>query len=281
LAGPFYVWDLDAYVWRVHRRRLARGSITLARSRLRLVKSKIGTPATHLGRRLAPVYSVEEAAGYLRIPINTLRSWTIGRRKLKGHEYYEPVLQFVDKRLSRLSFYDLVEAHILRAAVDQDVPLQQLRRGLAYLRKQHPNSPRPLLTYNFLTDGKYLLVGGMLGPKDKDRDVLLNASVHGQLEMTEMLSAHLQLIRGFDEYFDLVGRDRYKMPDTLFPKDGQKIISITSGVYSGRPVIEGTRIPTSIVAQRFLAGEDPAALAKDYRISKERIEAAIKYEQAA
>ena len=121
----------------------------------------------------------------------------------------------------------------------------------------------------------------MLGPGDKDREALLNASVHGQLEMKEILTEHLRLIKGFDEYVMLVGRDRSKMPDTLFPKDGQKIISITSGVFSGRPVIEGTRIPTSIIAQRFLAGEDPAALAKDYRIPKEKIEAAIKYEQAA
>lgn len=229
---------------------------------------------------MRPVYSIEEAAGYLRIPINTLRSWTGARRKIKGQGYYAPVLQFIDNNLNRLSFYDLVEAHILRAAVDQNVPLQQLRRGLEYLRKQHPDNPRPLLTYNFLTDGKYLLVGGMLGPKDKDREALLNASVHGQLEMTGILSEHLQLIRGFEEYLNFVGRDRSDMPDTLFPKDGQKIISITSGIYSGRPVIEGTRIPTSIVAQRFLAGEDAAALAKDYRISKDKIEAAIRYEKA-
>jgi uncharacterized protein (DUF433 family) len=253
----------------------------MAHAKLRLVDSVKDMPDSSTDRRLTPVYSVEEAAGYLRIPINTLRSWTLGRRKASGHGYYEPVLKFVNEDMHRLSFYDLVEAHILRAAVDQNVPLQQLRRGLEYLREHHPDDPRPLLTYNFQTDGKYLLVGGMLGPKDKDREVLLNASAHGQLEMKELLSAHLQLIKGFDEYFELVGRDRRsKMPDTLFPKDGRKIISITSGVYSGRPVIEGTRIPTSIVAQRFLAGESPAALAKDYRISKEKIEAAIRYEKA-
>ena len=249
--------------------------------RLGAVSRRTRISEIHEDRRTRPVYSIEEAAGYLRIPINTLRAWAVGRRKAVGNGYYEPVLQFVNQDLRRLSFYDLVEAHILRAAADQNVPLQQLKRGLAYLREKHPNNPRPLLTYDFLTDGKYLLVGGMLGPGDKDREALLNASVHGQLEMKEILTEHLRLIKGFDEYVMLVGRDRSKMPDTLFPKDGQKIISITSGVFSGRPVIEGTRIPTSIIAQRFLAGEDPAALAKDYRIPKEKIEAAIKYEQAA
>jgi uncharacterized protein (DUF433 family) len=232
-------------------------------------------------RRLRPVYSIPEAAGYLRIPINTLYAWAQGRPK-SGGGHYEPVLQFVDQNTRHLSFYDLVEAHILRAAVEKDVPLQELRRGLKYLREKHPNNPRPLLTYNFRTDGKYLLVGGMLGSKAKDREALVNSSLHGQLEMTGVFQEHLRsLLESFDEYFNLVGRDRSKMPDTIFPKGGNKIVSITSGVHSGRPVIEGTRIPTSVIAQRFDAGEDVMALSKDYRVSKEKIEAAIQYERAA
>ena len=232
-------------------------------------------------QRLIPLYSIEEAAGYLRIPITTLHCWTLGRPKTNGQGAYDPVLQFVDPATHRLSFYDLVEAHILRAAVDRNVPLKLLKRGLAFLRKQHPHNLRPLLTCNFRTDGKYLLVGGMLGSKDKDREVLVNASVTGQLEMTRLLEPNVHLLQSLDEYINLVGRDRSKMPDTLFPKDGRKIVSITTGIFSGRPVIEGTRIPTSVIAQRFNAGEDVRALARDYRIAKEKIEAAIKYEEAA
>jgi uncharacterized protein (DUF433 family) len=232
-------------------------------------------------QRLKPTYSIEEAAGIIRIPMNTLYAWTVGRRKANNSGFYEPVLNFVDQNVRRLSFFDLVEAHILRAAVEQHIPLQQMKRGLAYLRKTHPNNLRPLLTYDFKTEGKFLLVGGMLGSKGKDKEALLNASSYGQLEMTPILEPHLRLLKGLDEYLDLLGRDRSRMPDTLFPRDGHHIISITSGVVSGRPVIEGTRIPTSIVAQRFKAGEDAKALAKDYRIAKEKIEAAIKYEAAA
>jgi uncharacterized protein (DUF433 family) len=101
--------------------------------------------------------------------------------------------------------------------------------------------------------------------------------------MTEVVAPALkQLLSSLDEYFGLVGRDRKsKLPTTLFPKDGGKVVSITSGVFSGRPVIEGTRIPTSVVAQRYLAGEGIGALARDYHIPKDKIEAAIKYEEAA
>jgi uncharacterized protein (DUF433 family) len=222
-------------------------------------------------QRVNPIYSVAEAADYLSIPKNTLYAWTLGRRKANSTDSYPPVLSSVDQHLHRLSFYDLVEAHILRAFIEQKIPLTQMKRGLAFLRQQHPTNPRPLLTYDFVTYGKDLLVKGMLGSKKKDKEALVNASRHGQLEITPVI----------EEYLRLIGRDTSKMPNTLFPKDGHRIVSITSGVVSGRPVIEGTRIPTSVIAQRFNAGEEVKAIAKDYQLSKEKIEAAIKYEKAA
>ncbi len=229
------------------------------------------TPSTK-DRRLNPIYTVEEAAEYLSIPPNTLRAWTLGRRKANSlNEYYPAVLEFVDHQLRRLSFYDLVEAHILRAAVEKNVPIKQVKRGLAYLKEQYPGQARPLLSFDFFTEGKNLLIGGMLGSKEKNREALVNASRHGQLEITSVLEEHLQLI----------SRDANRMPDTLFPKTGNRIVSITTGIVSGRPVIEGTRIPTAVIAQRFRAGEKPADIARDYEIPVEAIEAAIQYEKAA
>jgi uncharacterized protein (DUF433 family)/rhodanese-related sulfurtransferase len=223
-------------------------------------------------QREKPAYSVEEAAGYLGIPVNTLYAWTLGRRKPNSQcEYYPSVLEFVDRRTQRLSFFDLVEAHILRAAVDKEIPLKQIKRGLAYVREAYPQYQRPLLKLDFRTDGKYLLVGGMLGSKEKDREALVNASRHGQLEITGVI----------EEYLELIGWDLDGNPDTIFPKTGQRLVSISSGIVSGRPAIEGTRIPTALIAQRFRAGETQNELAVDYKLPMEAIEAAIKYEKAA
>jgi len=209
-------------------------------------------------RREKPIYSVEEASEYLGIPINTLYAWTLGRRKPKQpDQYYPAVLKFVDRRSRRLSFFDLVEAHILRAATEKDIPLRQIKNGLEFVREHYPNHPRPLLTLDFRTDGKYLLVGGMLGSKEKDIEALVNASRHGQLEMTQII----------EEYLQLIGWDASGDPDTIFPKTGGRVVSITSGIVSGRPAIEGTRIPTAIIAQRFRAGETVEELAAEYNIT--------------
>ncbi len=227
---------------------------------------------TGADRRTLPVYSIEEASGYLGIPVGTLRSWSTGRSK-QDHsgDSYRPVLIGVDQHFRRLSFFDLVEAHILRAAVEKDVPMQHIKRGMNYVRSRYPGDLHPLLSLSFKTDGKYLLIGGMLGSDEKDQEALVNASRDGQLEMTAVI----------EDYLQLVGRAADGLPDTLFPKDGNRVVSITSGILSGRPVIEGTRISTAIVAQRFLAGENIAKLANDYQLPKEKIEAAIKYEKAA
>ena len=223
-------------------------------------------------RRLRPRYTVEEASEYLSIPRGTLRAWTFGRRRPgTEHDYYPSVLEFVDHDNKLLSFYDLVEAHILRAAVECHASLKQVKRGLAYLKSKYPNQSRPLLTFDFYTEGKYLLVGGMLGSRKKDREALVNVSKSGQLEMTPVI----------EDLLSFIGRDEHKMPNTLFPKEGGHVVSITSGIVSGRPVIEGTRIPTAIIAERVLAGETPTDLAVDYKLPLEKIEAAIKYEKAA
>jgi uncharacterized protein (DUF433 family) len=249
-----------------------RGQHTKRRGLLVFRGGNSDMPTAKPDRRESPIYSVEEAADYLGIPVNTLYAWTLGRRKPKlPNQYYPAVLKFVDQRSRRLSFFDLVEAHILRAATEKNIPLGRIKKGLEFVRQNYPNHPRPLLTLDFRTDGKYLLVGGMLGSKEKDIEALVNASRHGQLEMTGIIEGYLQLI-GWDASGD---------PDTIFPKTGQRIVSITSGVVSGRPAIEGTRIPTAVVAQRFRAGETIAELAAEYGISTEAIEAAVKYEKAA
>jgi uncharacterized protein (DUF433 family) len=174
--------------------------------------------------------------------------------------------------LRRLSFFDLVEAHILRGAV-KSLHLRAIKRGLVYLRESYPDDPRPLLGLRFSTDGKALLVRGMLIGEGT-----VNATRFGQIEMDEMIAEHVKPI---DEHLALIARSPDGLPETVYPKTGRKAVSITYGIGSGRPVIEGTRIQTAIIAQRVRAGEKPDELAADYRLSRDAIEAAIQYEKIA
>lgn len=67
--------------------------------------------------REVPLYSVGEASRYLHIPSATLRSWVVGRAYSTqgGESFFEPLLRLPDVDAGRLSFSNLVEAHVLRA----------------------------------------------------------------------------------------------------------------------------------------------------------------------
>ena len=73
------------------------------------------------GPRLLPAYSVSEAAHYLRMPNETLRSWVVGRSyPASGQQRRsKPLIHLDDRKTQYLSFVNLVEARPrLRAAAN-------------------------------------------------------------------------------------------------------------------------------------------------------------------
>src|ERR1039457_4577754 len=102
--------------------------------------------------RLLPAYSLSEAAKYLRLPVPTLRSWSVGLGKTK------PVFIMDDPERQFLSFMNLVEAHILAGIRRKHgVGLQQVRRALDYVRTRC-EVERPLIDQSFQTDGRFLFI---------------------------------------------------------------------------------------------------------------------------
>ncbi len=214
-----------------------------------------------IDRRERPVYTVPDAARYLGIPSTTLYSW------VSTEDDEIAPLEHVDQESRLLSFFDLIEAHILRATRERNVPRKRILRGIRFLKEARPGVARPLLEMDLYTHGNDLLAKGMLGPDD---EALTNASRLGQTELEEVIKEHLRLI----------DHDDLGLPTRLYPKTGNRIVSITFDVLSGRPVIDGTRISTHVIAQRLKAGESADRLAQEYRIGKDQIEAVITYEAA-
>src|ERR1700686_903419 len=105
--------------------------------------------------RLSPAYSVAEAAHYLHMPEETLRSWVAGRLYPVGgqRKRSRPVIHLDDPKRQYLSFVNLVEAHVLVAILRRyGVKLPKVRNALDYLRRQF-RIERPLVDQTFQTDG--------------------------------------------------------------------------------------------------------------------------------
>ncbi|MGA9768593.1 MAG: hypothetical protein WBV94_06115 [Blastocatellia bacterium] len=120
-------------------------------------------------------YGITEAARYLRIPLETLRSWVRGRfySTNSGKREFHSIIHLPDKNLPLLSFTNLIKAHILDSIrYKHKVPFDSVRRTVKYLERLS-GSKHPLAEHWFLTDGKDLFI--------EKAESLVIASKDGQL----------------------------------------------------------------------------------------------------
>ena len=210
-----------------------------------------------------PRYSIDEAAAYLRIPLATLRSWVSGRPYItkSGRRRFHPLIDPADRRRNLLSFYNLAEAHVLRATTQNNIPIKNVRMAMDYLREAMP-SPHPLIRHEFLTFGRDLFIKHLGQP--------LNATRHGQIAIGEIL----------EEYLKRLDRDQEGMPIQLYPVE-TRVLAINPRIASGKPVVKGTGISASVLLDRKNAGESIPEVAEDYGLTTFEVEAAIQEFAAA
>jgi uncharacterized protein (DUF433 family) len=215
-----------------------------------------------------PTYTIGDAARYLRIPVATIRSWTVGLQYpvAKGTRFFKPLILISDRRPRLLSFTNLVELHVLRAIRKaHQIQLDKVRTALDFIDQQLEVS-HPLAREKFRTDGIDLFI---------DRySHLINASQQGQVVLKDFLSQHLERIEPDDSGLAI----------KLYPftrsheENNPRLVVIDPRIAFGQMVISGTGIPTSLVAERYRAGDSILDLAEDYECNLDAIEEAIRCE---
>ena len=221
--------------------------------------------------RSRPAYTVAEAARYLRIPVTTLRAWTVGRpgptaARLGG---LMPLVQPANREPVLLSFWNLIEAHVLRSLrTHHAVSLQAVRQALSFAEREM-GIKRLLLHREMRTDGGRIFL---------DRyGQLIDLSASGQLAMKKVFEEHLRRVEWDARAFPI---RLYPFVASEYP-ESDRPISIDANVAFGRPVIRRGGISTGTIADRIDAGESVAAVAADYDLREEEIEQAVLYERAA
>ena len=220
--------------------------------------------------RQLPAYSVTDASRYLRIPFATLRSWVVGRTYpvQDGVGSFEPLIRPADPERRRLSFENLIEAHVLRALRTQhSIDLKAVRPALEYAEKE-------LGIERLLLNNEPLLTHG--GEVFMDRfGYLINLSRAGQIAIREVLIQHLHRVE----------RDDASLPIRLYPfvapASTRQSVVIDPLRSFGRPTLVGAGVRTQVIATRINAGETVAELAEDYDLSEAQIQDALIFHQAA
>jgi uncharacterized protein (DUF433 family) len=221
--------------------------------------------------RNEPAYTLAEAARYLKLPPATLRSWVAGRAypKGKGTGRFDRLITPASSPPPLLSFWNLIEAHVLRSLRTQHgVPIHDLRNALAFAERKL-GIERLLLRKELRTNAGRVFL---------DRyGELIELSASGQLAMRHLLEEHLKR----------VDWDEWQFPVRLHPflaveaTAADRPISIDPKIAFGRPVLTKAGISTAAIADRIDANEDPADVAADYDLTVEDIEQAVLFERAA
>jgi len=190
-------------------------------------------------------------------------------RKAEGIRRFQPIIRPPSRKPIFLSFWNLIEAHILRSLrTDHGVSIKALRQALAYAEQSY-KIERLLLSNELRTDAGRVLL---------DRyGQLIELSASGQLVMRQLLEEHLKRVEW----------DEWQFPIRLYPflsvesTSAAKPIAIDPKIAFGRPVVIRAGVSTAAIVERIDAKETVEEVAADYDLSVSEIEQAVLFERAA
>jgi uncharacterized protein (DUF433 family) len=209
------------------------------------------------------MYQLSEVARYLHLPVSTLRDWVEGR---SGKSPAPAIISRSSARDPRLSFNNLVEAHVLRALRhEHKVSMQDVRRALE-------NAQSVFGIKRLLIDRELHAAPGEMFLREYGR--LLSLTKLNQLAMEEVLQRFLRR----------VVRDVEGLPIRLYPFvapglfDDRRVITIDPRLSYGRPSLVSKGVSTAILAERVNEGESIEELADYYGLDEQDVKEAIVYE---
>ena len=191
----------------------------------------------------AGIYDLTEAARLVGRAADTIARWVRGAEAL--HRVRDAKI---------LNFLDLISLLVISELVRRRVPKPEIIRGGEYLSRQldtsYPFAHKDIATAGAALFGKFGdWVGGQLAFQDAIREYLKPISYGGD---------------------DLASAWRPR------PR-----ILVNPAIQAGAPCIEGTRVPTLLLAELAESPEDYQQIASYYRLTVEDVQAAVEYEIAA
>ena len=219
----------------------------------------------HLDPREQALYTPSDAACYLGIHPQTLSNWLWGRKypTVSGAQFFAALIDVSDPDNQLLSFFNLAELHVLAATrYTHNLSFKTIRTAMDTVQRKYP-SEHPLLSKDFKTNGKDLFVQSV--------DENTNLSTPEQMNFKTIM----------DSFLSHVVADEHDLVKKIFPliagQPDDRVISITYGVSSSQPIIDGFGVPAWVVYNRYLDGENVESIADDFDIPVSSASRAIGY----
>ncbi|SFD67739.1 DUF433 domain-containing protein [Roseivivax sediminis] len=215
----------------------------------------------------AGFFSVPETAKLVHAKSAAIRGWLNGYPNSQAG----PVIDRDFKDTRTLSFLDLMEVRFVAFFRSQGVPMRTLRDAAARARADWCVShPLALESEHYVTDRKKVFA--TVAAESGDRVTWDMAS--GQHEMWDTIEQTIQAGVVFDPKSFLA--TRWRPAPQQFPN-----IVIDPKIAFGKPVIEGIRIPTSVLFRQWQSERKAATVARLFKVETSDVETAVGYELRA
>ncbi len=203
-----------------------------------------------------PLYTIAEAAQYVGLPYSTLHSW------INPSGDRDPLVTSLARTgyQASIPFIGLAEAFVLQAARGAGVPRHRIRPCVQAV-KDGLGIEHALASRLLYTDGAELLV--RYAADDEDLEVARTR----QRQLTETVKHQLQLITYADDGY---------AARLLLPGYGPADVVVDPAVAFGYPVVKGKGTRVKDVLERFWAGEGLRAIAYDFDLNEEAVEALLR-----
>ncbi|MCY4102478.1 MAG: DUF433 domain-containing protein [bacterium] len=214
------------------------------------------TGDSYLGRG---IYDVAEVARLLRRTRQRVEGWTRSDRRAN------PLL--TGELAGLFSFWDLMSLRVIAVLLDRGVGRDHIRNGATYLARRL-GTDRPFAHKSLAT------MGAGFFAEVEPGEGWENVRQGGQLAFQAVVVPLLEPIEFNDEGMAAIWRPRAE-------------VWINPAVQAGEPCVNGTRVPTGLIA-RLLSAEDDRApsdeeiaeVSDDYRLSVAQVRAALGFEHS-
>jgi uncharacterized protein (DUF433 family) len=203
------------------------------------------------------LYSIPDAARLVKAPAGTVRRWIDWRRG---------VVQCVFEPHERtISFLELMELHFIKLFRDAGVSLPTIRKAAKTAARQF-GAEHPFAMHRFDTDGRTIFATLARG---ESKAALVEDLKHGQYVFDTIVRPFFKKL----EY----GRDE---AIRFCPLGTGKRVVLDPARQFGKPIDNGTGVPTASLYHAVMAGEDPVAVARWFDVPLDAVRAAITFEKS-
>ena len=201
-----------------------------------------------------PHYTVPDAAHYAEIPPRTVSYWFRGGQ----------LAPLGIPRGVGLNQFQLIEIVFVATFRNLGVPLRYIKKAGDHAA-QALDTPHPFTQYQWMIKGPQILSRLTQAKGHAPIQKLITTDQHDQVSWHEQVADRFQQF-DYEEGFALVWH----------PRGRSSPVKIDPRIRFGHPAIRG--IPTSILKDRWIAGETVASVAKDYLLHADEVRAAWKFE---